>query len=80
VTALRLSVLALVSSLAQAGVAVIAVYALVAILGASRQAAGEAVDGIIAPLGSALLVGLGLYLLWRGARGLWVQGRQTRRQ
>jgi nickel/cobalt transporter (NicO) family protein len=74
VTARRLSMLALVSSLAQAGVAVLAVYALVAILGASRQAAGAAVEGIIAPLGSALLVGLGLYLLWRGARGLRGQG------
>jgi len=74
VTARRLALLALVSSLAQAGVAVAAVYSLVALLGASRQVAGDMVDGIIAPMGSVAIAALGLYLVWRGARGVFGQG------
>jgi ABC-type nickel/cobalt efflux system permease component RcnA len=76
VTARKLALLSLISSLAQAAVAVAAVYLFVALLGLSRQVAAERVEGVIAPLGSAALLGLGLYLLWRGMRGLWrVYGR-----
>ncbi len=70
VTARRLAVLSVVSSLAQALVAVLAVYAIVALLGLSRQVAGDVVDGIMAPLGSAAIAALGLYLVYRGVRGL----------
>lgn len=70
VTARKLALLSLISSLAQAGVAVAAVYLFVAILGLSRQVAAERVEGVIAPLGSAALLGLGLYVLWRGLRAL----------
>ncbi|MFN3606736.1 MAG: hypothetical protein ACK4SS_05990 [Cypionkella sp.] len=75
ITARKLALLALVSSMAQAAVAVMAVYAIVAALGLSRQVAGEVVDGIIAPLGSAAIAVLGLYLIWRGARGVLAQQR-----
>jgi nickel/cobalt transporter (NicO) family protein len=75
ITARKLALLALVSSMAQAAVAVMAVYAIVAALGLSRQVAGEVVDGIIAPLGSAAIAALGLYLIWRGARGVLAQQR-----
>lgn len=68
VTARKLAILSLLSSLAQAAVAVVAVYTLVAALGLSRQLAGAAVDRIMAPMGSAALAALGLYLVWRGAR------------
>ncbi len=73
VTARRLAVLSVLSSLAQALVAVLAVYAIVAVLGLSRQVAGDVVDSIMAPLGSAAIAGLGLYLVWRGAQGLRAQ-------
>lgn len=68
VTARRLAALSLISSMAQAAVAVAAVYAIVAALGLSRQVAGDVVNDIMAPLGSAALAALGLYLVWRGAR------------
>jgi ABC-type nickel/cobalt efflux system permease component RcnA len=73
VTARKLAVLSVVSSLAQAVVAVAAVYAIVAGLGLSRQVAGGVVDSIMAPLGSAAIAALGLYLVWRGVRGLRAQ-------
>lgn len=79
VTARRLAVLSLLASLAQAGVAIAVVYAFVAVLGLSRQVAGDLVGQFVAPMGSAALLGLGLYLIWRGARGafaLWQKAGQ----
>ena len=73
VTARRLAVLSVASSLAQALVAVLAVYAIVAVLGLSRQVAGDVVDRIMAPLGSAAIAALGLYLVYRGAQGVRAQ-------
>lgn len=73
VTARKLAALSVLSSLAQALVAVLAVYTIVAVLGLSRQVAGDVVDSIMAPLGSAAIVALGLYLVYRGARGLRAQ-------
>ena len=73
VTARKLAVVSVVSSLAQAFVAVLAVYAIVAVLGLSRQVAGDVVDSIMAPLGSAAIAALGLNLVYRGARGLRAQ-------
>ncbi len=75
ITARKLVALSLAASLAQAGVAVLVVYALVAVLGVTRQMAGHVVDGIIAPLGSAAIMGLGLYLVWRGIRGILAASR-----
>lgn len=68
VTARKLAVLSLVSSMAQAAVAVAAVYTIVAAFGLSRQVAGDVVNDIMAPLGSAALAALGLCLALRGAR------------
>ncbi len=66
----RLSALALVSALAQAAVAVALVYALVALLGLTRDAATGLAEGAVPALGNLLIAGLGLWLLWRGVQGL----------
>jgi nickel/cobalt transporter (NicO) family protein len=66
----RLAGLALAASLAQAAVAVVLVYALLAALGFGRATVEGVADRWIAPVGHALIAGLGLWLVWRGARGL----------
>ena len=66
----RLAGLALASSLAQAAVAVGLVYAAVALLGLTRQAVEGAADRWMAPASHAMIAGLGLWLVWRGVRGL----------
>jgi nickel/cobalt exporter len=78
VPVLRLSVLALVASLAQAAVAVVLVYGAVAVLGLTREAATGLAEGAVPALGNLLIAGLGLWLLWRGIAGLrrrWAAGR-----
>ena len=70
----RLAGLALASSLAQAGVAVAVVYALVAVLGLARGAVEGAVEDWLTPAGYVMIAALGLWLVWRGARGLAGQG------
>jgi ABC-type nickel/cobalt efflux system permease component RcnA len=67
----RLSVLAVASSLAQAATAVILVYAGVLALGWSRERMQGLADGNLTALSYALIAGLGLWLAFRGARGLW---------
>jgi nickel/cobalt transporter (NicO) family protein len=66
----RLAGLALVSSLAQAAVAVALVYALVAVLGLTRGAVEAAATDWVTPVGHAMIAGLGLWLVWRGVSGL----------
>jgi nickel/cobalt transporter (NicO) family protein len=61
--------LALASSLAQAAVAVALVYAVVAILGLSRQAVEGAAERWMTPASHAMVAGLGLWLAWRGVGG-----------
>lgn len=69
----RLAGLALASSLAQAGTAVLLVYSGVFILGWSRERMVDTAEAWLAPF-SYVLVGLvGLWLLLRGARKLWAQ-------
>jgi nickel/cobalt exporter len=70
VPALRLAGLALASSLAQAAVAVALVYGLVAVLGLTRTAVEGTAERWVTPFGHAMIAGLGLWLVWRGARGM----------
>jgi ABC-type nickel/cobalt efflux system permease component RcnA len=67
----RLAALALASSLAQAAVAVGLVYAALALLGLTRTAVEGTAERWMTPIGHAMIAGLGLWLVWRGARGLW---------
>lgn len=76
VPVLRLSALALVSSLAQAAVAVALVYGLVALLGLTRQAATGLAEGAVPLVGNLMIAGLGLWLLARGVAGLRRRARE----
>ena len=62
--------LAFVSSMAQAAVAVGVVYALFAAVGWTRERVLGISDDVMAPVGHALVAGVGLWLVWRGIRGL----------
>lgn len=75
VPVLRLSLVALAASLAQAGVAVGLVYAGVLALGWTREQMVGLAEGALAAASWGVIVVLGLWLVWRGARGLLRQGR-----
>ncbi|NBZ89172.1 nickel/cobalt transporter [Stagnihabitans tardus] len=65
---LRLSVLAVAASLAQAATAVGLVFVLVGILGWKRDASQAIGTEILSPLGAVVIGLLGLWLVWRGGR------------
>ena len=67
----RLAGLALAASLAQAAVAIAVVYAVLAVFGLGRTAVEGAAERWVTPFGHAMIAGLGLWLVWRGVRGLW---------
>jgi ABC-type nickel/cobalt efflux system permease component RcnA len=73
----RLAGVALASSLAQAAVAVGLVYAVVALLGLGRSQAEGLAEQVMAPLGTLMVAGVGLWLVWRGVTGLRAQGVQS---
>lgn len=73
VAVVPLAGIAVASSLAQAAVAVGLVYAAVAALGVTRQAVVGAAEDVMAPVSHAMVAGLGLWLVWRGVRGLRAQ-------
>jgi nickel/cobalt transporter (NicO) family protein len=68
-----LMAVALVASIAQAAVAVLLVAALFAALGWTRARVVGVSEGVMAPLGHLMIAGLGLWLVWRGVRGLRAQ-------
>jgi len=68
VSAARLSGLAALSSLAQALVAIILVTVALAVLGWGRDQLTALADRTMAPLSYAMIAGVGLWLIWRGAR------------
>ncbi|MCU0801392.1 MAG: hypothetical protein MUD11_06390 [Rhodobacteraceae bacterium] len=64
----RLVAIALVSSLAQAAVAVALVYGFFWIFGWTRERVLGLNDDVMTPLGHVLVAGVGLWLVWRGLR------------
>lgn len=70
VPVLRLSVLALLSSLGQAATAVILIYSAVLLLGWGREQVQSLSDGLFEALSYGAVGLIGLWLLWRGARKL----------
>jgi nickel/cobalt transporter (NicO) family protein len=65
-----LMAIAFVSSMAQAAVAVAVVYGLFAAFGFTRERVLGISDDVMAPVGHVLVAGVGLWLVWRGVRGL----------
>jgi nickel/cobalt transporter (NicO) family protein len=70
VPALRLSLIAVAASLAQAGTAIALVYGGVFLFDWTREQTEGAAERWLAPLSYALIGTLGLWLIWRGLRGL----------
>lgn len=71
VGAVRLSLVALASSLAQGGTAIALVGAGLWLIGLGREQMTDMADRFFAPLSFAAIALVGLWLVWRGARGLW---------
>lgn len=70
VPVLALSSIALAASLVQAAVAVAVVYAGVAVLGWTRAQMDGVAENIMAPAGMIAITGVGVWLMWRGFRGM----------
>ncbi len=68
---LPLAGVALAASLAQAAVAVALVYGGVLVLGWTRERMVGLAEGTLAAASWAAIGGIGLWLAWRGVRGLW---------
>jgi len=67
-TALRMALIAVLGSLAQALVAIVIVYGGFAIFEASARGTVSAAEDWIDPAGNALIACIGLWLVWRGLR------------
>ncbi|MES2435944.1 MAG: hypothetical protein V4586_19190 [Pseudomonadota bacterium] len=68
-----LASISLFASLAQSLVAVALVYAGVALLGWTRDAAQNVAQDVMAPIGTLAIAAVGLWLAARGLRKVWVQ-------
>ncbi len=75
---LPLAGIALGASLAQAAVAVALVYAGVLALGWTRERMVGLAEGVMTAASWAAIAAIGLWLVWRGGRGLWRQAQQDR--
>ncbi|MHC0054354.1 nickel/cobalt transporter [Actibacterium sp. D379-3] len=71
----RLAAIALAASLAQATSAVALVYAGVLLFDWTREQMVGVTEQVMAPLSYGAIGLIGLWLLWRGGRRLWRQGR-----
>ncbi|SDI69761.1 nickel/cobalt transporter [Lutimaribacter saemankumensis] len=71
VPVMRLSVLAVASSLAQAASAIAMVYAGVLVLDLTRNQMVDTAERVLAPASYVMVALVGLWLLFRGARRLW---------
>lgn len=71
VAAAKLAGLALASSLAQAGTAVLLVLVGMLLLGLSRERMQALADRDLMVLSALMIGGVGAWLLWRGGRALW---------
>lgn len=71
VPVMRLSVLAVASSLAQAASAIAMVYAGVLVLDLTRSQMVDTAERVLAPASYVMVAIVGLWLLFRGARRLW---------
>ncbi len=67
---LRLSLIALLSSLGQAVTAIVLAYGGLWLLGLTRDGMIGAAEQTLAPLSYAMIAGIGAWLLWRGVRHL----------
>jgi nickel/cobalt transporter (NicO) family protein len=72
---LRLSMLALASSLAQSLVAIALVFAGITALGWTREQMVGVSDKVMAPISYGAILVLGLWLVWRGARKMMQHSR-----
>lgn len=70
VPAFRLSLIALAASLAQAATAILLVYGGILLLDWSRDRMEGVAERWLAPASYAAIAGIGVWLLWRGLRGL----------
>lgn len=71
VPVMRLSILAVASSLAQAASAIAMVYAGVLVLDLTRSQMVDTAERVLAPASYVMVAMVGLWLLFRGARRLW---------
>lgn len=67
----RLGMLAVASSIAQAATAIALVYSGIFLLGWSRETLQGLADTGLDTLSNALIAAIGFWLLWRGGRALW---------